>query len=180
MNLWSVPIIIKPILLQIMPMTYQSSLTHRSPISEWALDNARRLSNSTSMALPSCLYSMGRCHYESVVSSSYPGANLAPINANGISIIIDTGASYFLSLIPADCTTFRKISPCLHGISVKQKLKEKGWLSFMQRTEHPMSIMLSKNSMFLLIKIWSHFVDVGTKHQVKRGRMSTSVKACCS
>ena len=98
----------------------------QSPISEGALDEAGRLGKSTSMTLPSCLSSMERCHYESVVRSYYPGANFAPINANGVFIVIDAGASCSLSSIRADFTTLRKMSRRMHGISVETNIEGEG------------------------------------------------------
>jgi len=66
----------------------------QSPISEGALDEAGRLSKSTSITLPSCVSSIERYDPESAVSSSYLGANLAPIDAsNDTPIVIDVNQS---------------------------------------------------------------------------------------
>jgi len=71
----------------------QSFIQEQSTTEE-ALYEAGRLSKSTSMTLRSCVSSMERCDPVSVVSSSYPGTNLAPINANDISIVIDANQSF--------------------------------------------------------------------------------------
>ena len=101
-----------------------------SPLSETAFVEAGQLGMAVSLTSPSCLSSLERCHYETVVGSSYPGAHLAPFATNDLPIVIDTGASRSLSPVRADVTSFKKINRRLHGISADTNIEGEGMTSW--------------------------------------------------
>jgi len=68
-----------------------------SPLSEIVFAEAGQLGLALSLTSPSCLSPLERCHYETVVGSSYPVAHLAPLATNDLPIVIDTGASCSLT-----------------------------------------------------------------------------------
>ena len=102
----------------------------RSSLSARSLDEVRTLSTAISSCVPSCLSSMKRCHYESVVGSSYPGAHLAPLGGDDLPIVVDTGASRSLSPIQSDVVSFKPLHCCLHIISAETNIEGEGLLQW--------------------------------------------------